>query len=45
MQFIKEWIDKNKYNVKVVEHSKSLLKVIGGKRPKFKTVLIYNFNG
>jgi DNA adenine methylase len=45
ISFIKEWVDKNKYNVKVVEHSKSLLKVIGGKRPKFKTVLIYNFSG
>lgn len=40
--FIREWV--NRYRVKEIEHHHSMYKVIGGKRPKFKTLLIYNYD-
>jgi DNA adenine methylase len=43
LPFIGEWIEKNGFNVKTIEHSLSLYKVIGEERPKFKTVLVYNY--
>jgi site-specific DNA-adenine methylase len=43
--FIKEWVEKNRYNMKVAEHRMSIIKVIDEKRPRLKTVLIYNFSG
>jgi DNA adenine methylase len=43
IKFIKDWIDKNKYNVKEVEIKHSMIKAIGEKRPKFTLVLIYNY--
>lgn len=41
--FIREWIESHGYRVKVVEHSKSFRKVVGGGRPRFRTVLVYNY--
>jgi len=42
-EFIRNWVDRHKFNIKVIEHVKSFHKVIGGSRPRFKTVLIYNY--
>ena len=43
IHYIIEWIEKNSYNVKTLKHFKSMVKVIGGKRPVQKTILVYNF--
>jgi len=45
ISFIKDWISRNSYNVKEVEHINTFVKVVGGKRPKFKTILVHNFSG
>jgi DNA adenine methylase len=39
--FIKEWA--SKYRIKEVEHHHHLYKVVGKKRPRFKTILVYNY--
>jgi DNA adenine methylase len=41
IDFIKEWA--SKYRIKEIEHHLSFHKVIGNKRPKFKTILVYNY--
>ncbi len=41
IDFIKEWA--SRYRIKEVEHTFHFPKVIGEKRSKFKTVLIYNY--
>jgi DNA adenine methylase len=43
IRYIREWIEKNSYNVKTVKHFKSMVKVIGKKRPVYKTILVSNF--
>jgi len=43
IDFIRGWLDRHGYNVKVVEHAHVQKKVVGGSRPRFKTVLIYNY--
>jgi len=43
IRYIMEWIEKNSYRVKTIKHVKSMIKVIGGKRPVHKTILVYNF--
>jgi len=42
--FIKAWIEEHKYNVKEIEHALSFKKIRDGNRPRFKTLLIYNYN-
>jgi DNA adenine methylase len=39
--FIKEWA--SRYRIKEVEHALNFQKVVGGKRRRFKTILIYNY--
>jgi len=41
IDFIKEWA--SRYRIKEVEHSLSTQVVVGRKRRKFKTILIYNY--
>jgi DNA adenine methylase len=42
IDYISEWV--NRYRVKEIEHPHNMYKVIGGERPKFKTLLIYNYD-
>jgi DNA adenine methylase len=44
IDFIKEWIERNRYNTKIIEHMHSAKKVIGEKRPRIHTILVYNYN-
>jgi DNA adenine methylase len=41
IDFIKKWA--SRYRIKEVEHMLSFQKVVGGKRRRFKTVLIHNY--
>jgi DNA adenine methylase len=43
IRYIREWIEKNSYRVKTIKHAKSMMKVIGEKRPVQKTILVSNF--
>jgi len=44
IDFMKEWIERNKYNVKTVEHVLLMKSVVGGERERQKTLLIYNYS-
>jgi DNA adenine methylase len=44
IDFIKEWIERNKYNIKTVEHVLLMKSVVGGERERQKTLLIYNYS-
>jgi len=41
IDFINVWA--SRYRIKEVEHTHSFQKVVGGKRRRFKTVLIHNY--
>ncbi|MCC6057297.1 MAG: DNA adenine methylase [Desulfurococcaceae archaeon] len=42
--FIRSWVEKHSYSIKVVEHAKQMVNVKGGKREKQKTVFVYNYS-
>ena len=44
IDFIKEWIERNNYNIKTVEHVLLMKNVISGERERQKTLLIYNYS-
>jgi hypothetical protein len=41
IDFIKEWA--SRYRIREVEHALSFQKIVGGRRRRFKTVLIHNY--
>jgi DNA adenine methylase len=44
IDFIREWIERNKYNIKTVEHVLLMKNVISRERERQKTLLIYNYS-
>lgn len=42
IDFIREWV--SRYRVKEIEHPSYMVKVVDVERPKFKTLLIYNYD-
>jgi hypothetical protein len=44
IDFIREWIERNKYNIKTVEHVLLMKSDISRKRERQKTLLIYNYS-
>jgi len=44
IDFIRAWIERNKYNIKTVEHVLHMKKTIGEKKERQKTLLIYNYS-
>jgi DNA adenine methylase len=41
--FIKSWVESNRYSIYVIEHSWSMKKTVGSGRPRFTTYLVYNY--